>query len=98
LGLRPLAVHFDNGWNSEIAVQNIKNACCTLGVDLATHVADWEEFKDLQIAFLKAGVPEVEVPTDVAIHGALHEAAAREGIHYIMMGHSFRTEGISPIE
>lgn len=98
LGLRPLAVHFDNGWNSEIAVRNIKNACSTLGVDLTTHVADWDEFRDLQVAFLKASVPEAEVPTDVAIHGALHQAAAREGVNTIILGHSFRTEGIAPIE
>ncbi|MBE3134593.1 MAG: N-acetyl sugar amidotransferase, partial [Acidobacteria bacterium] len=65
---------------------------------LYTHVADWDEFRDLQMAFLKASVPEAEVPTDVAIHGALHQAAAREGIGYIIMGHSFRTEGIAPID
>jgi len=98
LRLRPLAVHFDNGWDSEIAVRNIKNACSRLNVDLHTHVADWEEFKDLQMAFLKASVPEAEVPTDVAIHAVLHQVAAEEGIRYVIMGHSFRTEGIAPIE
>jgi len=98
LGLTPLAVHFDNGWNSEVAVTNIRNSCRKLGVDLHTVVADWEEFKDLQKAFLKASVPEAEIPTDVAIHGALHETADREGIKYILLGHSFRTEGICPKE
>jgi len=98
LGLRPLAVHFDNGWDSEVAVRNIKRACERLNVELYTHVADWEEFKDLQLAFLKASVPEAEIPTDVAIHGALHQAAVREGLRYIVLGHSFRTEGIAPIE
>jgi len=98
LGLRPLAVHFDNGWDGEIAVRNIKNACGKLGVDLYTHVADWDEFRDLQIAFLRASVPEAEIPTDVAIHGTLCQAAVREGIRYILLGHSFRTEGIAPIE
>ncbi len=97
-GLRPLAVHFDNGWNSEIGVRNIKNTCSRLNVDLHTHVADWDEFKDLQIAFLTASVPEAEVPTDIAIHGALHQAAVREGVRHIVLGHSFRTEGIAPIE
>ncbi|MFC1584834.1 N-acetyl sugar amidotransferase [Fibrobacterota bacterium] len=96
LGLRPLAVHFDNGWNSEIAVRNIKNATDKLNVDLYTHVADWEEFKDLQLSFLKASVSDAEIPTDVAIFGTLHQAAAREGIKYILNGHSFRTEGIMP--
>ena len=96
-GLRPLAVHFDNGWNSEIAVRNIKNATNKLDVDLYTHVADWEEFKDLQIAFLKASVSDAEIPTDVAIYGALFKAAAQEGIKHIFFGHSFRTEGLMPI-
>jgi len=95
-GLRPLAVHFDNGWNSEIAVTNIKNATNKLNVDLYTHVADWEQFRDLQISFLKASVSDADIPTDVAIFGTLHQAAAREGIKYILNGHSFRTEGIMP--
>jgi N-acetyl sugar amidotransferase len=97
LGLRPLAVHFDNGWNSEIAVSNIKNALSRLGVDLYTVVADWEEFKDLQIAFLRASVSDAEIPTDVAIFGSLHKVAAEEGVRYILNGHSFRTEGVMPI-
>lgn len=95
-GLRPLAVHFDNGWNSEIAVTNIRNSTNKLKVDLHTHVADWEQFKDLQIAFLKASVSDAEIPTDVAIFGTLHQAAAREGVKYILNGHSFRTEGVMP--
>lgn len=97
LGLRPLAVHFDNGWNSEIAVSNIKNAISRLKIDLYTHVADWEEFKSLQISFLKASVSDAEIPTDVAIFGTLHQVAARERIRYIINGHSFRTEGVVPI-
>jgi len=95
-GLRPLAVHFDNGWNSEIAVSNIKNAIKKYNIDLVTVVADWEEFKDLQLSFLKASVSDAEIPTDVAIHAVLHDVAAREGIKYILSGHSFRTEGIVP--
>lgn len=97
LGLRPLAVHFDNGWNSEIAVTNIKNATTKLGVDLHTIVADWDEFRDLQIAFLKASVSDAEIPTDVAIHGTLHQVAAEEGIRAVVFAHSFRTEGVMPI-
>jgi N-acetyl sugar amidotransferase len=96
LGLRPLAVHFDNGWNSEIAVTNIKNGVNILGVELETHVADWEEFKDIQKAFLRASVPDVEIPTDVAIHSVLHRVAAKERVKYILNGHSFRTEGVAP--
>jgi N-acetyl sugar amidotransferase len=97
LGLRPLAVHFDNGWNSDTAVQNIKNITSKLGVDFYTHVADWEEFKDLQRSFLKASVPDAEVPTDWVIFSVLFKAAAVEGVKYIVHGHSFRTEGTTPL-
>lgn len=97
LGLRPLAVHFDNGWNSEIAVQNIKNATKILGVDLHTHVADWEEFKDLQRSFLFASVPDAEVPTDWVIFSVLFAEAAQYDVKYIIHGHSFRTEGTTPL-
>ena len=97
LGLRPLAVHFDNGWNSEIAVQNIKRATDILGVDLHTHVADWEEFKDLQRSFLFASVPDAEVPTDWIIFSVLFHEAAVNNVKYIIHGHSFRTEGTTPL-
>ena len=97
LGLRPLAVHFDNGWNSNLAVQNIKNVCTKLNIDLYTHVADWEEFKDLQRAFLLASVPDAEVPTDWVIFSVLFKAAKDEGVKYIIHGHSFRTEGTTPL-
>jgi N-acetyl sugar amidotransferase len=97
LGLRPLAVHFDNGWNSEISVKNIKKACEKLNVDLVTIVADWEEFKDLQVSFLKAATPDADIPTDYAIYSVLYHMADKEGVRYILNGHSFRTEGTSPI-
>lgn len=97
-GLRPLAVFFDNGWSTEISVSNIKNAVEKLKVDLFTYVVNWEEFKALQVAFLKASVPCVEVPTDVAIMGTLYKLARQEGVKYILSGASFMTEGIVPIE
>jgi N-acetyl sugar amidotransferase len=97
LGLRPLAVHFDNGWNSEISVKNIKKACEKLNVDLVTIVADWEEFKDLQVSFLRAATPDADIPTDYAIYSVLYHMADKEGVQYILNGHSFRTEGTSPI-
>jgi N-acetyl sugar amidotransferase len=97
LGLRPLAVHFDNGWNTDLAVQNIKNVCKKLNVEFYTHVADWEEFKDLQRAFLKASVPDAEVPTDWVIFSVLFKTAQDEGVKYIIHGHSFRTEGTTPL-
>jgi N-acetyl sugar amidotransferase len=96
-GLRPLAVHFDNGWNSEIAVQNIHNATKALNVDLETIVADWVEFKDLQLSFLRASVPDAEVPTDWVIFSVLFRTAKKERIKYIIQGHSFRTEGSTPL-
>lgn len=97
LGLRPLAVHFDYGWNSDISVSNIKNACEKLNVDLHTIVADWEEFKDLQVSFLKSGTPDADIPADYAIYSILYDTAHKEGLKYILNGHSFRTEGTSPI-
>lgn len=97
LGLRPLVVHFDNGWNSDHAVQNIKKICEKLNLDLYTHVADWEEFKDLQKSFLYASVPDGEVPTDWVISSVLFKIAYKEKIKYIIGGNSFRTEGTTPL-
>lgn len=97
MGLRPLAVHFDNGWNSEHAVHNIESLCKSLNVDLYTHVANWDEFKDLQRSFLLASVPDAEVPTDWVIFSVLFKAAQKHGVKYIIHGHSFRTEGTTPL-
>ena len=71
IGLRPLAIHFDNGWNSELAVQNIEKTLKKLDIDLITYVIDWDEFKDLQLSFLRASVPDGEIPTDHAIFALL---------------------------
>ena len=71
LGLRPLAVHVDNGWNSEDSVKNIKNVCNQLNIDYLSYVLDWEEFKDIQLSILKSSIVEVEIPTDVAITSVL---------------------------
>ena len=96
LGLKPLAVHMDNGWNSELAVSNIEKLLNQLNIDLYTHVLDWEEFKDLQLSFLKASVPEIETPTDMAIPAVLHKVAAKHNIKYIISGGNYATEGILP--
>ena len=96
LGLRVLTVHLDNGWNSETAVKNIKYVVGKLGFDYQSYVLDWEEFKDLQLSFLKASVPEAETPTDIAILAALHKVAAKYNIKYIISGGNFVTEGILP--
>ncbi len=96
-GLRPLAVHFDNGWNSAVATENIKKTCAQLNVDLYTYVVNWEEFKDLQRAFLAASVCDADIPTDVAIHATLIKTASKHSIKYVLNGHSFRTEFIMPL-
>lgn len=96
LGLRPLAVHLDNGWNSEISVQNIKNLLEKLDIDLYTYVIDWEEFRDLQLAFLKASTPDSEIPTDHAIGALLYRIAAKHGIKYIVDGLNINSEAILP--
>jgi len=93
LGLRPLAVHLDNGWNSELAVSNIERTLNRLGIDLYTHVIDWREFSDLQRSFLRASTPELEVPTDHAILATLYAVAAREGVRHVLSGHNTATEG-----
>jgi N-acetyl sugar amidotransferase len=94
-GLRPLAVHFDNGWNSELAVSNIEKVLKRLGIDLFTYVVDWEEFRDLQLAFLKASTPDGEIPTDHGIFALLWKEAARRGIRFIVSGMNFSTEAIA---
>lgn len=96
LGLRPLAVHFDNGWNSELAVHNIQNLVSTFGYDLETFVMDWEEFRDLQRAYFRASVIDLEIPTDHMIFGALNKTASRHGIRYVLSGHNNATEWLLP--
>lgn len=95
-GLRVLAVHMDNGWNSKEAVINIKNVVSKLGVDYESYVLNWEEMKDLHLSFLKAAVPEVETPTDMAIIVACHHFAVKYNVRYIISGGNLATEGILP--
>ncbi|MBS1596773.1 MAG: N-acetyl sugar amidotransferase [Bacteroidetes bacterium] len=95
-GLRPLAVHLDNGWNSELAVKNIENVVTKLEIDLYTHVVNWEEFKDLQLAYLKASVVDIEVVTDHAIFAAMYKLAKKNKIRYILSGTNLVTEFIMP--
>jgi N-acetyl sugar amidotransferase len=96
MGLRPLAVHLDNGWNTELAEANIGNIVSTLGIEFRRRAVDWEEFRDLQKAFLKASVPNCEIPTDHAINATLFHTAARHDIRYILGGGNVATEGILP--
>jgi N-acetyl sugar amidotransferase len=94
--LRPLAIHFDNGWNSELAVQNIEKTLNVLGIDLITHVVNWHEFSDLQLSFLKASIPNAEIPTDHAITALLYQFAAKHSVRYIVTGSNLATEVIMP--
>lgn len=92
LGLRPLAVHLDNGWNSELAVMNIEQALKILNIDLYTHVINWDEFKDLQLAFLRASTPDSEIPSDHAIVALMYHLADKFGIKYVLAGYNAKTE------
>lgn len=95
-GLRPLAVHFDSGWNSELAVSNIENIVKKLDIDLYTFVVDWEEMRDLQLSFFKASVANCDTPTDHAFLAVLYRTAAEHNIPYIITGTNFATESILP--
>jgi N-acetyl sugar amidotransferase len=94
LKLRPLAVHLDNGWNSELSVINIEKILRKLDIDLYTVVLDWDEFRDLQLSFLKASVPDIEIPTDHAIFATLYQVANKFNIKYILQGVNTMTESI----
>ncbi len=97
LGLRPLAVHFDNTWNSTVATENIHDVLKKLDVDLWTYVVDNKEYDDIYRSFLKAGVPDTEAPTDIGLAAVLNMACEKFGVKYIFEGHSFRTEGVAPL-
>lgn len=88
----PLVVHFDNGWNSEIAVTNIKNIVQRCNFDLVTYVINWPEFRDLQRAFFKADVLDIEMLTDHAIYAAMFRLAKQHGIRTVLSGANYQTE------
>ncbi|MEO8680294.1 MAG: N-acetyl sugar amidotransferase [Vicinamibacterales bacterium] len=96
LGLRPLAIHLDNGWNAELAVNNIEHCVKKLGIDLYTHVIDWEEFRDLQLSLIRASVANIEVVTDHAIIAILFEMATKMNVQYIISGGNIVTEAVMP--
>ncbi len=97
-GLRPLAVNLDNGFSSEIAVQNIYKVTSALGIDLETYVIDYAEIQDLLRSYMKAGIPWIDAPTDLAIKACMYKVAQAEGIQYILRGNDFRSEGKQPKE
>jgi N-acetyl sugar amidotransferase len=99
LGLRPLVFHVDAGWNSQEAVNNIEKLVDKLGLDLYTEVIDWEEMRDLQLAFFKSGVPHIDTPQDHAFFATMYKFAERHDVKYILTGANLSTECIrNPIE
>lgn len=96
LGLNPLLVHFDYGWNSEIAVKNVQNVVKRTGFDLFTYVMDWNEFRSLQRSYFKASVLDLDVPADHMIFGSLHKVAKKFKIKYILSGKNTWTEHTLP--
>jgi len=98
-GLRPLIFHVDAGWNSQQAVNNIERIVDGLGLHLHTEVINWQEMKDLQLAFFKAQVPHLDTPQDHSFLASLYNFAAKHGIKYILNGGNFSTECVrEPLE
>jgi N-acetyl sugar amidotransferase len=98
-GLRPLVFHVDAGWNSQEAVNNIEKLVDQLGLDLYTEVIDWEEMRDLQLAYFKSGVPHIDSPQDHAFFATMYKFAEQHDIKYILTGANLSTECIrNPIE
>jgi hypothetical protein len=95
-GLRVLAVHMDNGWDTPIAIQNVFQLLQLPGIDYKAQVLDWNSFKAVQRAFIDVGVPDIELPTDIAIQAALHRVAQQHGIRTILSGGNIASEGILP--
>ena len=96
-GLRPLAVHYDNTWNSAIATENIRKILGALNIDLYTHVIDNKEADDIFRSFFMAGVPELDASTDLALAETMYRAASKYNVKYVLEGHSYIAEGITPL-
>lgn len=96
-GLRPLAVHYDNTWNTSIATENIRKVLGKLNIDLFTYVIDNNESDDIFKSFFLASVPEIEASTDLALAEVMYRAASKYKVKYVLEGHSFIAEGISPL-
>ena len=96
-GLRMLAVHVDAGWNSELAVKNIENICKQLNIDLITEVIDWSVMRKVQLAFLKSGLVNQDIPQDHAFFAALYRYAEKNNIKYVLNGYNISTENTLPL-
>jgi N-acetyl sugar amidotransferase len=97
-GLNPLAVHLDNGFNSEIAVSNIKKITTSLNIDLVTYVINYEEVKSVLKSYMRACMPWIDFPTDIAIKSIMYDAALKYNVKFILRGNDFRSEGKQPTE
>ena len=95
--LRTLLVHLDNGWDSQVSVENIRILASSLGFDYTSVVIDWEEFREIQIGFLRAFTVDFEMPTDIAIHAAILQTARKHGVRYIVSGGNLTSEGMLPL-
>ncbi|MCY7411243.1 MAG: N-acetyl sugar amidotransferase [Chitinophagales bacterium] len=95
-GLNPIVLHIDNGWNSELSVKNIENVIRHLGFDLYTYVIDWQELRDLQLAYFKAGVVDLDIPSENALMAAFYLTAKKFKVKHILTGHNTMTEGWLP--
>jgi N-acetyl sugar amidotransferase len=99
MGLRPLVFHVDAGWNTQIAVNNIERIIDSLDLDLFTEVIDWQEMRDLQLAFFKSGVPHIDTPQDHAFFATMYKFAEQHNVKYILTGANLSTECIrNPVE
>lgn len=94
--LRPLVVHVDGGWNSELAVHNIERVVDYCGYDLHTQVIQWEEMRDLQVAYLRSGIANQDAPQDHAFFAALYKFAVKNKIRYVISGGNIATESVFP--
>jgi N-acetyl sugar amidotransferase len=97
-GLRTLLLHMDNGWDTDISVKNIKAIAEKLEFDYVSDVLDWSEFKEIQLAFLRSSIVDLEMPTDIAIAASIYQTAAKHGIKYIVSGGNSSAEGILPLQ
>jgi len=95
-GLRPLALHIDNGWNTELAVSNIEKLIKQLNIDLITYVVNWEELRDLELAYMAASVVDIDIPNEMPGQAMLYKTAAKHKLKYLITGHNFASEGWLP--
>ena len=98
LGLRTLLVHMDNGWDSEIAVKNIKTIAEKLEFDYMSYVLDWEEFREIQLGFIKSSIVDIEMPTDIAIPASIYKIAKKHNVKFLISGGNLSAEGILPLQ